>query len=76
MYLHSCRFCGKIYGNYQKHSKYCSMDCYDMAVLGEKQTEPHVPSKIESQWWLDDCPFHNGQLKESDMENMPDWYFI
>lgn len=79
MYMHKCQTCGKLYANYQKKSKYCSMACYNRSARREAKRnieQPAEPAKIESQWWFDDCPFHNGQLKAGEMENMPDWYFI
>lgn len=55
------------------------MACYDRSARQEakRNTEQTAkPGKIESQWWFDDCPFHNGQLKAGEMKNMLDWYFI
>ena len=55
---HICKFCGKVYDDYFKNSKYCSKECYknyrkENAKLKEKQCpvcgkwfKPHDSSTI------------------------------
>lgn len=75
-----CGQCGKTFRTNDKGQIFCSPKCENAHKKGEElkeqgQNEAKKP-KIVSKWWMDECPFHNGQLRAEDMANMPDWYFV